>query len=167
MDNGLSTAPLLYAGIINRPCRLVNPRPCFCNVFVASYAAGASLAPGAGVSVAEAGASVTEAGTSVAGAGVSVVSASAAAPGSASADASVAGAAVASAAGADTSGAGVADASGVAAAAGSAVRYSPISVAKCRAAPGKRAATSASVIWLTYTRSGDSGSGSHFWRLRP
>lgn len=108
MDNGLSTAPLLYAGIINRPCRLVNPRPCFCNVFVASYAAG--------VSVAEAGASVTEAGASVAGAGVSVVSASAAAPGSASADASVAGAAVASAAGADASGGGVAGASGVAAA---------------------------------------------------
>ena len=89
MDNGLSTAPLLYAGIINRPCRLVNPRPCFCNVFVASYAAGASPAPGAGVSVAEAGASVTEAGASVAGAGVSVVSASAAAPGSASADLSL------------------------------------------------------------------------------
>ena len=136
MDNGLSTAPLLYAGIINRPCRLVNPRPCFCNVFVASYAAGASLAPGAGVSVAEAGASVTEAGASVAGAGVSVVSASAAAPGSASADATVAGAAVASAAGADASG-GRSRRLRRRAAAGSAVRYSPISVAKCRAAPGK------------------------------
>ena len=44
MDNGLSTAPLLYAGIINRPRRIVNPRPCFCNVFLGAYGAGVSVA---------------------------------------------------------------------------------------------------------------------------